>query len=123
MTNPAMPGVCKIGRTCGDPDARARQLDNTSAPMPFEVWDSFLSPDCVELESLVHEDLSDRRVRGGREFFRVDAKDAALAIHDLLKEQVFDFVSEYLPDWAVISGDELAELTQMAAESYWRNNG
>ena len=115
MTNPAMPGVCKIGRTCGDPDARARQLDNTSAPMPFEVWDSVLSPDCAELESFVHEALNANRVRAGREFFAVCKIEASSIVRGLHEEQVVLWMEEFLPAHVVMPCSDQLNLMKRAA--------
>lgn len=123
LSNPAMPGLVKIGRTIHNPEDRARQLDNTGVPMPFVLEFSCLSPNCHELEQWAHEHLDRNRVRLEREFFRVDAKEAALAIGDLLQEQVAELVEEYLPGCIVISDSEHADLIEMAAQSPVRSHG
>ena len=38
LTNEAMPGYVKIGRTDGDLASRVRQPDSTGVPLPFEVF-------------------------------------------------------------------------------------
>ena len=38
LTNEAMPGLIKIGRTNGEVSERVRQLDTTPIPLPFECF-------------------------------------------------------------------------------------
>ena len=37
MSNPAMPGLVKVGFTTDTPDVRARELYTTGVPLPFKV--------------------------------------------------------------------------------------
>ena len=37
MTNPSMPGCCKVGFTLRNPFERKEELNNTSVPTPFHV--------------------------------------------------------------------------------------
>ena len=37
MSNPAMPGLLKVGFTTDTPDVRARELYTTGVPLPFKV--------------------------------------------------------------------------------------
>ena len=81
MTNPAMPGIVKVGgSTC--PDARADQLSSgTGIPLPFVVefttWVDFGS----QTEVIAHRALAEHRVSPSREFFRVSVDEAIEAIH------------------------------------------
>ena len=38
LTNEAMDGLVKIGRTTTSVEQRIRELDNTSAPLPFQCF-------------------------------------------------------------------------------------
>lgn len=70
LTNPAMPGYIKIGRTT-DLTARLRSLDTTSVPLPFECVFAVEIPNPEQVERLLHETFADARVRDSREFFEV----------------------------------------------------
>jgi hypothetical protein len=84
LTNEAMPGFVKIGLTRGDDvTARLKQLDTTSVPLPFECLYSALVPDCRKIERTLHFVFGEKRVRTGREFFRVDP-DLVRAILELV---------------------------------------
>jgi hypothetical protein len=73
LINQAMPGYVKIGMTTQDDlEVRVRQLDNTSAPLPFEVYYAAQVPNARKTESLLHDAFMDYRVRPNREFFEVD---------------------------------------------------
>lgn len=95
LSNPAMPGIVKVGRTSGDPECRAVQLQSTGVPLPFNVEFSVLSPDCISLEALAHEVMSESRVNGSREFFYLSPSDASKLINDLHKEQMSCWISEF----------------------------
>ena len=67
LTNAAMPGYVKIGLTQQDDVAdRVRQLDNTSTPLPFEVYYAAKVPDCRKLERTLHFVFGEKRARLNR---------------------------------------------------------
>jgi hypothetical protein len=71
LTNPAMPGLIKIGFTDGDVYARARELSrSTGVPEPFEVLRAVTCTNPRLVEAKLHELFSEYRVVG-REFFRI----------------------------------------------------
>lgn len=96
LTNPSMPGLVKVGLTTRTVAGRAAELQQTGVPTPFAEAFSALSPDCVELERWVHENLADVRVAPDREFFRCEPNKVINLIEAGLREQVASFVSEYL---------------------------
>lgn len=102
LTNPAMPGLVKIGRTTGDPEVRAAQLRSTGVPMPFEVKCSVLSPDCIELEEEMHDFFAEYRVCGSREFFNLEISRVEAQLENELRAQVECFVDEFMPDNIVV---------------------
>lgn len=70
LVNPSMPGLFKIGRTNGEPEARAHVLSKgTNMPTPFEVHSYVVCSDYVHSEKTAHIELADYRV-SGKEFFR-----------------------------------------------------
>ena len=87
LTNAAMPGYVKIGMSARpDVSDRVRQLDNTSAPLPFEVYYAARVPDCRKLERTLHFVFGEKRARSSREFFRIEP-DLAKAIIELVADQ------------------------------------
>lgn len=71
LTNEAMPGYTKIGKTA-DLQARIRSLDTTGIPLPFECFYAAQVDDEEFVERRLHEAFDDHRVRRKREFFQVD---------------------------------------------------
>jgi hypothetical protein len=105
LTNPSMPGVVKIGKTTGQPETRASQLYTSGVPTPFEVHYSVFCPDCHELEQIVHAQLSDLRVSNSREFFAIEAHEAARRLDVCHEEVVSDWLNDFMPDHAIVHYD------------------
>lgn len=83
LTNEAMPGLIKIGRTNGEVSDRVRQLDTTPIPLPFECFYAAEVTDADRVEKAIHEAFGDHRVRKNREFFKL-SPDKPKAIIELL---------------------------------------
>jgi T5orf172 domain len=83
LTNEAMPGLVKIGKTNGDVAERMKQLDITSVPLPFECFYAAEVTDCGKVEKAIHEAFGDHRLRKNREFFKL-SPDKPKAIIELL---------------------------------------
>jgi T5orf172 domain-containing protein len=76
LSNPAMPGLLKIGLTTRTvPDRVAELSAATGVPSAFAVEAYFESSDPQEHEKAVHRKLQNRRV-AGKEFFRVSLDEA-----------------------------------------------
>src|SRR2546422_166118 len=82
LTNEAMPGLVKIGRTSSDEvDVRLSQLNAPSGvPLPFEVYFAAEVSDCAKLERTLHQLFAEARINPRREFFRVDPEKVVLAV-------------------------------------------
>lgn len=81
LTNPAFPGLVKIGHTGRTPEVRAAELSaGTGIPAPFVVAWAHQVTDHEALEGIVHDRLSDCRPNGNREFFRCDVAKARRVI-------------------------------------------
>ncbi len=82
LTNPAMPGLCKIGYTSRNPEERARELFKgvTGIPQEFTVAYSRQTPHFKEVEREAHKQLGKGRNKQYREFFRVTPGDAGMVI-------------------------------------------
>ena len=94
LTNRAMPGVVKIGRTERDPSDRARELRTTGVPSPFELVHSSLVDDCESVEKHIHRLLAERGVRflPDREFFEVSSTDAIELIELVARQSIESIV-------------------------------
>jgi hypothetical protein len=84
LTNPAMPGLVKIGVTCGeDVGVRLSQLYSTGVPFPFDLAFACKVSNAEEVEKALHRAFAPYRPNPKREFFKIDA-DQAIAILKLL---------------------------------------
>jgi hypothetical protein len=80
LTNEAMEGMVKIGRTTTSVEQRIKELDNTSLPLPFQCFYAAEVGNSALVEGKLHRIFSDKRIRMNREFFRVDANQVREAI-------------------------------------------
>ena len=72
LSNPAMPGIFKIGRTERPPRERMDELSkSTAVPFDFELVLFAQVDDSVAAEAEIHRELRNRRVNMSREFFRM----------------------------------------------------
>lgn len=80
LSNPAMPGLLKIGKSTRGGGERAEELFRCSSgvPMPFRVEFEIMSRDIDADERWIHDQLQRFRVNQSREFFRVEI-DVAIA--------------------------------------------
>ena len=76
MSNPAHPGLLKIGQTGRDPEIRRKALSSTGVPQEFVIEYQALSSDYEELEKKIHRKLSDVRLSKGKEFFKISVPEA-----------------------------------------------
>lgn len=80
LTNEAMDGLVKIGRTSLNIEQFIKELDNDSTPLPFQCFYAGEVRNSVYVEKHLHNFFSDKRVRDNRDFFRVDPNQARSAI-------------------------------------------
>lgn len=71
LTNPAMPGLVKIGKTSRTVEERLRELNSTGVPMPFEIAYSRKVEHMDSAARDMHEHFDLCRVSDGGEFFRL----------------------------------------------------
>jgi hypothetical protein len=84
LTNPAMPGLVKIGRTSQeDANTRIAQLYTTGVPVPFTIEFACRVENSVEVERALHTAFAPNQINPKREFFRIDPEQA-IAILKLL---------------------------------------
>jgi hypothetical protein len=85
LSNPAMPGLVKIGITGQDAGAAKRigQLYTTGVPVPFDLEYACRVPNAVEVERALHIAFAPHRINPRREFFQIEPGQA-IAILKLL---------------------------------------
>lgn len=72
LSNPAMPGLFKIGFSERAPSARCEELSAaTGVPHPFEIVMAAEAEDPQKVELDLHKAYSHCRINSGREFFRL----------------------------------------------------
>jgi len=72
LTNLAMPGYIKIGKTTGSVDKRVKELSgSTASPLPFECVYATKVADMNKVERAFHYGFGDHRINPRREFFRI----------------------------------------------------
>lgn len=72
LTNEAMPGYVKIGRTSTGLEQRIRELNSsTSVPLAFTAFYACIVNNSQFVEHQLHDAFDDSRVNPRREFFRV----------------------------------------------------
>lgn len=77
LTNPAMGGIVKIGKTSRELNDRIRELNSASGvPLPFTLEGYVISKNLKKTEKEIHHQLANKRINRKREFFRVSAADA-----------------------------------------------
>lgn len=76
LTNPAMPGMVKIGKTSRAMDARLNELYSTGVPLPFECAYAARVADEGTVERAFHQAFGPYRVNPKREFFSIEAEQA-----------------------------------------------
>ena len=84
VTNPAMPGLVKIGQTTqADAQGRLAQLYGSGVPFPFQLEFACRIINPAEVERALHLAFAPQRVNPKREFFQIDPAQA-IAILKLL---------------------------------------
>lgn len=85
LTNPAMPGLVKIGKTTQlEVEERMKQLYGTGVPVPFDCAFACQVKDASEVEKALHFAFGNTRINPNREFFKIEP-DRIIAVLKLLK--------------------------------------
>ena len=85
LTNPAMPGLVKIGKTSqSEVSGRISQLYTTGVPLPFDCEYAVTVKDTLQVERALHFAFGPNRLNLNREFFEIDAEQAKVIL-DLIK--------------------------------------
>jgi len=95
LTNPAMPGLVKIGKTTQvEVESRMKQLYGTGVPVPFDCAFACQVKDATEVEDALHLAFGMHRINPNREFFKIEPE-RVIAILKLLKvDEITDQVEQ-----------------------------
>ena len=94
VTNPAMPGLVKIGKTAHeDAQTRIGQLYSSGVPFPFKVEFACRVPNPDEVELALHTAFAPHRVNPRREFFAIEPGQAIAILKLLHVEDATEAVS------------------------------
>jgi hypothetical protein len=84
LSNPAMPGMVKVGYTTAQAEGIDKELNSTTVPLPYAVAFGALTSFPVEVKARAHQMLDWHRVAKDREFFQVAPHLATEAVRDAL---------------------------------------
>jgi hypothetical protein len=88
LTNPAMPGFVKIGKTANNIHERLRELYTTGVPLPFDCPYACEVDDCDVVENSLHKAFYPNRINPKREFFEIDPEQAIVILKLSAKKDV-----------------------------------
>ena len=81
LTNEAMPGYVKIGKTSTSLEQRIRELSNsTSVPLPFTCFYACTVKDAAFVEHQLHDAFDNDRINPRREFFQISPERVVSAL-------------------------------------------
>ncbi len=101
LTNPAMPGIVKIGMSNRyNIEERMRELFSTGVPVPFECRYacSVSAKDCKKIEQALHKAFAPSRVHPVREFFRIDPMQAVAILELFDRKEITDEVNREIDE-------------------------
>jgi len=93
LTNPAMPGLVKIGQTTNEITNRLNELNTTGVPFPFDCLFACEVDDCKLVENSLHKAFYPYRVNPKREFFEIDPDQAIVILRLFSKKDVTPAIS------------------------------
>ena len=101
LTNPSFrEDWIKVGKSSRPVDVRSKELDNTSVPLPFEIYGTVKTTKYHELEKEFHAiltNLAKSRIRETREFFNITPQEAfkhLVGIAKLIDDAEINFPEE-----------------------------
>ena len=94
LTNPAMPGMVKIGKTGREVEVRLSDLYTTGVPLPFECAYAAKVVDMDKVEKAFHNAFGPYRVNPRREFFNIDPEQAVALLELMAVENFTPVIQE-----------------------------
>lgn len=112
LTNSAMPGLVKVGKTSADdPLTRVSQLYTTGVPVPFTIEYACRVESYDEVERALHIAFGPQRINPRREFFEIEPEQVIAVLQLLSKEDATSEVSNE-PDGIETSEKDAAKRLQ-----------
>ena len=109
LTNPAMPGLVKIGQTTNEITSRMNELNTTGIPFPFDCLFACEVDDCKLVENSLHKAFYPYRVNPKREFFEIDPDQAIVILRLFSKKDVTPSVKAEIDKSISIAEKEASE--------------
>lgn len=95
LTNPAMPGLVKIGKTSrAEVEIRLNELYSTGVPVPFECAYAAKVENMESVERAFHQAFGPYRINQKREFFQIEPDQAIALLKLMAVEDVTPSVAE-----------------------------
>ena len=94
LTNPAMPGMVKIGKTGRQVEARLSDLYSTGVSLPFECEYAAKVDDMDRIEKAFHKAFGPNRVNPKREFFSIQPEQAIALLELMAVENLTPVIQE-----------------------------
>lgn len=111
VTNPAMPGLVKIGYTSqADAKDRIAQLYGTGVPVPFNLEYAARVDNTEKVEEALHTAFAPYRINPKREFFRIEPEQAIVILRLLQKD---DATAEVAQQADSVDPESIAAAEQM----------
>lgn len=111
LTNPAIPGLVKIGMTTRlEVEARMNELYSTGVPLPFECSFAGRVNDVKKVEKAFHKAFGPYRINPNREFFEIEDTQAIGLLEIICEEDVTPVVKSEL--------DKVDEASKDAGKQY-----
>lgn len=111
VTNPAMPGLVKIGYTSqADAKDRIAQLYGTGVPVPFNIEYAARVDNAGKVEDALHTAFAPYRINPKREFFRIEPEQAIVILRLLQKD---DATAEVAQQADTVDPESIAAAEQM----------
>src|SRR3989338_2521255 len=113
LTNEAMPGYVKIGKTSTSFEQRIKELSaSTSIPLPFTCFYACIVKDSAFVEHQLHDAFDNNRVNPRREFFQIAPERVVSALKLAEIENITtkkDFVENKEDQQALIKARKIRE--------------
>jgi hypothetical protein len=95
LTNPAMPGLVKIGKTSRqEVQTRLNEMYSTGVPVPFECAYAGRVADETAVERAFHQAFGPYRINLKREFFQIEPDQAIALLRLMTLEDVTPYIRE-----------------------------